>query len=73
MMPTSNGRCWSSPEDRSAYNTSYTAVLGAGIRSTSGTPMGSDYVWTFTTEAAPDTTPLRWPGAIPPMALRLFR
>lgn len=39
-----------------AYNTSYTAVLGAGIRSTSGTPMGVDHVWTFTTEAAPDTT-----------------
>jgi hypothetical protein len=38
-----------------AYNTSYTAVLGAGIRSTSGTPMGVDHVWTFTTEAAPDT------------------
>ncbi len=38
------------------YNTSYTAVLGAGIRSPSGTPMGVDHVWTFTTEAAPDTT-----------------
>ena len=40
-----------------AYNTSYTATLGAGVRSSSGTPMGTDYVWTFTTEAAPDTTP----------------
>lgn len=39
-----------------AYNTSYTAVLGAGVRSSSGTPMGAEHVWTFTTEAAPDTT-----------------
>src|SRR5579884_169067 len=39
-----------------AYNTSYTATLKAGVRSTSGTPMGSPYDWKFTTEAAPDTT-----------------
>lgn len=39
------------------YNTTYTATLRGGIRSASGTPMGSDWVWRFTTEAAPDTTP----------------
>jgi len=48
-----------------AYNTSYTAVLGAAIRSPSGTPMGSDHVWTFTTEAAPDTTPPSVVGSDP--------
>lgn len=47
------------------YNTSYTAVLGAGVRSPSGTPMGSDHVWTFTTEAAPDTTPPSVAGSDP--------
>lgn len=49
-----------------AYNTSYTAVLGAGIRSASGMPMGSEFVWTFTTEAAPDTTPPSVVGGDPP-------
>lgn len=53
-----------------AYNTSYTAVLGAGIRSTSGTPMGSDFVWTFTTEAAPDATPPSVTGGDPPDGAR---
>jgi hypothetical protein len=48
-----------------AHNTSYTAVLGAGIRSTSGTPMGTDHVWTFTTEAAPDTAPPSVVGSDP--------
>lgn len=53
-----------------AYNTSYTAALGAGIRSPSGTPMGSDFVWTFTTEAAPDTTPPSVTGGDPPDGAR---
>ncbi|MCG3116737.1 MAG: Ig-like domain-containing protein [Candidatus Manganitrophus sp. SA1] len=48
-----------------AYNTSYTAALGAGVRSTSGMPMGSDFVWTFTTEAAPDATPPSVTGGDP--------
>lgn len=48
-----------------AYNTSYTAVLGAAVRSVSGTPMGVDYVWTFTTEAAPDTTAPSMVGSDP--------
>lgn len=41
------------------YGTSYIATLAAGIRSTSGMSTASDIVWTFTTEAEPDT---RSPG-----------
>lgn len=53
-----------------AFNAAYTAVIGAGVRSTSGTPMGSDHVWTFTTEAAPDTILPSVVGSDPPDGAR---
>lgn len=39
------------------YNTSYTATIVGSVADMAGNPLGSDYVWTFTTETAPDSVP----------------
>jgi hypothetical protein len=40
-----------------AYGTQYTATVGAGVKDLAGNAMPDDYFWSFTTSAAPDTTP----------------
>ncbi|WP_425432403.1 Ig-like domain-containing protein [Granulicella pectinivorans] len=37
--------------------TLYTATITTGVKDLSGTALAANYVWTFTTGAAPDTTP----------------
>jgi hypothetical protein len=37
-------------------NTTYTATITTGAKSTSGNPLAADYVWSFTTGAANDVT-----------------
>ncbi len=39
-----------------AANTTYTATITTGAEDLAGNALASDYVWTFTTGAAPDTT-----------------
>jgi hypothetical protein len=39
------------------YSTQYTAKVSAGVKDLLGNPMPNDYVWSFTTGVAPDTTP----------------
>ncbi len=39
-----------------AFGTSYTATITTGAEDLAGNALASDYVWTFTTGAAPDTT-----------------
>jgi methionine-rich copper-binding protein CopC len=40
-----------------AYATTYTATITTGATDAGGNPLETNYVWTFTTGAAPDTTP----------------
>jgi hypothetical protein len=40
-----------------AYGTQYTATVSAGVKDLAGNAMPNDYFWSFTTSAAPDTTP----------------
>ncbi len=40
-----------------AYSTLYTAMINAGVRDLAGNAMPADYIWSFTTGSAPDTTP----------------
>ena len=40
-----------------AYNTVYTAMIGAGVTDLVGTPMAAAYVWTFRTVPAPPPPP----------------
>lgn len=45
-----------SPSANLLPNTTYTATLKTGVKNTAGTSLASNYVWTFTTGAAPDVT-----------------
>jgi hypothetical protein len=45
------------PSSNLDYNTTYTATISTGAKDLAGNPVQSDYDWTFTTGAAPDTTP----------------
>ncbi|WP_125179592.1 Ig-like domain-containing protein [Leptospira ellisii] len=45
------------PSSSLAYNTSYTATIGTGIKDLAGNAMTAPYSWSFTTGAAPDSTP----------------
>jgi len=46
-----------SPVSDLAYLTTYTATITTGARDLAGNALVSNYVWSFTTGAAPDTTP----------------
>jgi Big-like domain-containing protein/K319-like protein len=39
------------------YGTTYTATITTGVQDLAGNNLAVDFVWTFTTEAAPDITP----------------
>jgi hypothetical protein len=45
-----------SPTGNLAANTSYTATMTTGVTDLAGNSMVKDYVWSWTTAAAPDTT-----------------
>jgi hypothetical protein len=45
------------PSTNLAYASTYTAVITNNIVDAAGNAMAANYTWTFTTEAAPDTTP----------------
>lgn len=45
-----------SPSANLLPNTTYTATLKTGVKDAAGTTLASNYVWTFTTGAAPDVT-----------------
>jgi Bacterial Ig-like domain len=45
------------PSSPLAYSTTYTARVTTGVEDLAGNNLASDYVWTFTTRPAPDTTP----------------
>ena len=44
------------PTSTLAANTTYTATITTGAKDLAGNALASDYVWSFTTGAAPDTT-----------------
>ena len=44
------------PASSMTANTLYTATITTGAKNVAGTSLTKDYVWTFTTGAAPDTT-----------------
>ncbi|HET9252373.1 MAG TPA: Ig-like domain-containing protein [Candidatus Eisenbacteria bacterium] len=45
------------PDAPLAYATLYTATVTTGVEDLAGNHLASSFVWTFTTEPAPDTTP----------------
>lgn len=53
------------PSSSLSYSTLYTAAISPGIADTVGNPMASEYSWTFTTAAAPDTAPPTVTGVSP--------
>ena len=53
------------PSAQLAYNTTYTATVTTGETDLAGNALTSNYVWTFTTATAPDTTPPRVISTIP--------
>ena len=57
------------PMDALAYSTSYTATITTGVTSLGGTPLASNYVWTFTTITPPplvvSTVPMNTATGVP--------
>jgi hypothetical protein len=47
------------------YSTTYTATISTGARDLAGNALATDYVWTFTTGAAADTTPPTVTSTVP--------
>lgn len=45
------------PSSNLSYRTIYTGTITTGVKDAAGNPMVSSYTWSFTTGAAPDTTP----------------
>ncbi len=48
-----------------AFNTTYTATITTGARDLAGNALASNFVWSFITGAAPDTTPPTVSSTIP--------
>lgn len=48
------------------YETAYTATVSSAVEDLAGNHMAGDFVWTFTTQQAPDTTPPSVVGVAPP-------
>ncbi|MGZ5134082.1 MAG: Ig-like domain-containing protein [Flavitalea sp.] len=46
-----------SPSSNLAFNTTYTATITTGSQDLGGNALANEYVWTFTTAAAPDVIP----------------
>ena len=44
------------PSSPLTYSTTYTATITTGVQSTAGTALASNYIWSFTTAAAPAPT-----------------
>jgi len=57
----SGGVATFTPNVSLAYSTSYTATLTTGATSVAGTPLASNYVWTFTTITPPPTVTAVFP------------
>jgi hypothetical protein len=53
------------PDANLAPNTTYTATITTGAKDLAGNALASNYVWSFTTGAAPDTTPPTVSSTIP--------
>ena len=53
------------PSGPLSYATTYTARVTTGVSDPAGNHLTSDFVWTFTTEPAPDTTPPTVTGITP--------
>lgn len=45
------------PSANLAYSTTYTATITTGVKDSAGNAMAANYIWSFTTGSAPDTTP----------------
>jgi len=64
-VSSSGGSATFTPGVPLAYNTTYTAAFTTGIKDLAGNALASMYSWTFTTGAAPDTTPPTVTGTTP--------
>ena len=53
------------PAGNLATNTAFTATITTGVTNLAGTGMASNFVWSFTTGATPDTTPPTVTSTIP--------
>ena len=56
------------PTDPLSNSTTYSARIKggtAGVKDLAGNPLNNDFVWSFTTEAAPTGTFTIWPGTVP--------
>ena len=57
------------PSSALAPNTTYTAKMTTEARDLAGNPLASDFVWSFTTGATPDTTAPAVSFTVPPLAV----
>jgi len=53
------------PTSNLAYNTTYTATITTGAKDLAGNALAANYTWSFTTGAAPDTTPPTVSSTVP--------
>ncbi len=53
------------PAENLAPSTLFTATITTGVQDLAGTPLVSNFVWTFTTGATPDTTPPQLEETVP--------
>jgi len=53
------------PDTNLSYTTTYTATITTGAKDLAGNSLASDYVWSWTTGANPDTTPPTVSSTIP--------